>query len=79
MSKKIAVLAAIMGLVSSSAFAHIPEGRVFGAFQWPTDKLPVLDGDISEWEILPTEVWLESVLPFCHGLERRIGSHLLCL
>lgn len=59
MSKKIAALAAIMGLVSSS-FAHIPEGRVFGAFQWPTDKLPVLDGDISEWDILPAEVWLDS-------------------
>lgn len=63
MSKKIAVLAAVMGLVSSSAFAHIPEGVIYGAFQWPTDKLPVLDGDISEWDILPAEVWIDSDNP----------------
>jgi len=57
MRKSIILTAACLGL-STAAFAHIPEGRIFGAFQWPTSNLPVLDGDISEWDILPDEVWI---------------------
>jgi len=60
MSKKIILIAAALGMISSAAFAHIPEGRTFGAFQWPTDKLPVLDGNISEWDALPPELWITS-------------------
>ena len=56
--KKIALMAAIVGMCTS-AFAHIPEGRVFGVFQFPTDKLPVLDGDISEWDVVPDEMWID--------------------
>ena len=56
--KKIALLAAIVGMCTS-AFAHIPEGRVFGVFQFPTDKLPVLDGNISEWDAVPDEMWID--------------------
>ena len=55
--KKIALMAAIVGMCTS-AFAHIPEGRVFGVFQFPTDKLPVLDGNISEWDVVPDEMWI---------------------
>ena len=79
MSKKIAVLAAVMSLVSSSAFAHIPEGTIYGAFQWPTDKLPVLDGDISEWDVLPAEVWIDSDNPDIIVGERPDGSWSITL
>ena len=58
MMKKIALMAAILGMCTS-AFAHIPEGRVFGVFQFPTDKLPVLDGNISEWDVVPDEMWID--------------------
>lgn len=92
-------MAAILGM-STAAFAHIPEGRVFGVFQWPTDSLPVLDGNISEWDAVPAELWIDLddadivvgegdvgrekdrsnlFFSFRHGLERRVGSPLLCI
>jgi hypothetical protein len=54
------VLAGILLLgLTAVASAHVPEGAVFGAWQWPTSQLPKLDGDISEWQVLPEEVWLD--------------------
>ena len=58
---KAAVLAgALIFGMTSAATAHLPEGEVFGAFQWPTNQLPVLDGNISEWNALPAELWVDS-------------------
>ena len=37
------------------AYSRRPSVRVF---QFPTDKLPVLDGDISEWDVVPDEMWI---------------------
>jgi hypothetical protein len=56
--KKFVMMLALVG-ICSSAFAHIPEGRVFGVFQWPSNNLPVLDGDISEWDAVPDELWID--------------------
>ncbi len=56
--KKFVMMLALVGVCSSS-FAHIPEGRVFGVFQWPSNNLPVLDGDISEWDAVPDELWID--------------------
>jgi hypothetical protein len=57
--KKFFALAAVAMLTASSASAHVPEGMIFGAWNWPTSHLPNLDGDISEWNVLPDELWLE--------------------
>ena len=54
-----AALAIVLLGLTSAAFAHLPD-KVFGAFQWPTNQLPTLDGDISEWEaVVPAELWID--------------------
>ena len=47
-------LALCMGVVAT-ATAHVPEGAVRTAFQWPAGLEPTLDGDLSEWAIVPEE------------------------
>ena len=37
---------------------HDSARQVFGVWQWPTSHLPVLDGDISEWEVVPDNLWI---------------------
>lgn len=34
-------------------WGHSPEGITFLAFQWPPGQEPLIDGDLSEWEIVP--------------------------
>lgn len=63
MKKTMAIAAAALLLGSVSVFAHVPEGVIFGAWQWPTSHLPTLDGDISEWEVIPAEIWLDQNNP----------------
>ena len=56
MSKK-----AIAGLVccvfalgiATTANAHTPEGEIFFAVQFPDNYIPQIDGDISEWDVVP--------------------------
>jgi len=55
--KKIALFAAVAlcaGYVSVAS-AHVPEGQLYTAFQWPDTHLPVLDGNLSEWDIVPSD------------------------
>ncbi len=54
----LAAVACVLGL-SAGAWAHVPEGQVFAAWQWPTAQLPNLNGDISEWDVLPQEYWID--------------------
>ena len=39
--------------IGAIADAHFPEGMTFYAFQWPPGQEPVLDGVLSEWELVP--------------------------
>lgn len=41
-----------------AANAHLPPGTTFFVFQWPDDRLPNIDGDISEWDIVPEVYWV---------------------
>ena len=59
MRKLFALAAAALMLTSTASMAHFPEGQIFGAWQWPSDPLPNLDGDISEWNVLPAELWID--------------------
>lgn len=55
--KKFALFAAVAlcaGYVSVAS-AHVPEGQVYTAFQWPDTHIPVLDGNLSEWDIVPAD------------------------
>ena len=49
---------AVLLLGFGSAQAHIPPGSVLGVRQWPSNALPELDGNISEWEVIPDYLWL---------------------
>ncbi|MBI2505876.1 MAG: hypothetical protein HYW07_21895 [Candidatus Latescibacteria bacterium] len=57
-AKLFVVAASVLGF-SAGAWAHVPEGQVFAAWQWPTSQLPNLDGDISEWNVIPEEYWID--------------------
>jgi len=55
--KKFSIFASLClcaGLVAS-AWAHVPEGQALTAFQWPAGLEPTLDGDLSEWSIVPED------------------------
>ncbi|MBT6907428.1 MAG: hypothetical protein HOA27_24990, partial [Gemmatimonadetes bacterium] len=64
--RKAFALAAAVSLLSfsSAAVAHVPEGLVLGVWQWPTTHLPVMDGDISEWDVVPDNLWLSAFSEF---------------
>jgi hypothetical protein len=48
--------AAVAGL-HTAVTAHDPPGTIFPMWQWPASHLPVLDGDLSEWQVIPEEFW----------------------
>ena len=48
----------LMCALNSSVEAHDPPDYLGIIWQWPADKLPVLDGNISEWNVIPDEFWL---------------------
>jgi len=48
----------LMCALSSSVEAHDPPDYLGIIWQWPADKLPVTDGNISEWNVIPDEFWL---------------------
>lgn len=43
---------AILGL-ATTAWAHVPADRIFLAFQWPDKAMPIIDGKLDEWRIVP--------------------------
>ena len=49
--RRLAFLAVASLVIAGQSLAHVPEGEIFGAWAWPTSHLPVLDGDISEWDV----------------------------
>lgn len=34
-------------------WAHVPEGVQYYVFQWPDEHIPTVDGDLSDWDIVP--------------------------
>jgi hypothetical protein len=53
--KRLMLLGAICALVAAPVMAHVPEGVVWNAFQWPPGAAPTLDGDLSEWDLVPED------------------------
>ena len=41
-----------------SAWSHVPEDQVLLAFQFPAGAEPTLDGDLSEWAVVPEDYWI---------------------
>ena len=60
--KRLAACLALTGLIFTAADrteAHQPEGVLFFLWQWPPG-MPVLDADLSEWDVLPEEYWFSN-------------------
>lgn len=49
-----------MSVLATAAWAHVPADRLFLAFQWPDNAMPVIDGKLDEWNIVP-EVYVVKV------------------
>ncbi len=47
----------LLGL-STEVQAHDPPDFIGAVWQWPETHLPVLDADLSEWDIIPEEFWI---------------------
>ena len=44
----------VMGL-SSMAFGHAPPGELYFAVQFPDGLVPTMDGDLSDWDVVPID------------------------
>lgn len=53
----------VVGLAGMAA-AHKPPGEVFFAFQWPDGAIPQMDGDLSEWDVVPSQYEITNPLLF---------------
>ena len=59
--KKNSLLVAVGALVfslSTVVTAHDPPDFLGGVWGWPEAGLPTLDGDLSEWDVVPPELWI---------------------
>ena len=50
--KKLFVFSVVIGLFSTSS-AHQPEGEIFFVVQFPDAVVPTIDGESSDWDIVP--------------------------
>ena len=48
-------IASVLTLLAAPAAAHYPEETVHKLFQFPDDHVPVMDGDLGDWDVLPDE------------------------
>ena len=53
-------LALVFGaiLIASTCWAHLPVGVVFVAAQFPDANVPVIDGNLIEWDVIPDPYWI---------------------
>ena len=49
---------ALICALSNPVAAHDPPDYRGIIWQWPANKLPVFDGNLSDWDIVPEEFWL---------------------
>ena len=57
MKKVFLALCLTVGL-AFSAWGHVPEGQVLLAYQFAAGSEPTLDGDLSEWAVVPADYWI---------------------
>jgi hypothetical protein len=48
---------ALIFALSGPVVAHNPPDYLGLSWQWPADKMPVRDGNLSDWDIVPDEFW----------------------
>ena len=55
---KMKSLCAAILMTATISWAHLPAGAVFPAVQFPDNKLPVVDGNLIEWDVIPQGYWM---------------------
>ena len=69
--KRVAVLVGMVVLVAlcGASWAHVPEGKIWQAVYIPNDRIPTIDGDLSDWS------WVEpSFIITADEMEDVLGS-----
>ena len=59
--------------MSSIVSAHQPPGEMFPTFQFPAQALPTIDGDLSDWDMVPEKYWITLTSHFAET-RRGIGT-----
>ena len=54
------LLVCLACLTSGSVFAHHRKGVTYKVFQFPPDMLPKIDGDSSDWQVVPESYTIDS-------------------
>jgi len=52
---KLGLAAALITAMSSMAFGHAPPGELYFAVQFPDNLVPTMDGDLSDWDVVPID------------------------
>ena len=55
---RLIILVVLVFVLGAQVDAHDPPGTIFPVWHWPSSHLPVLDGDLSEWDVIPEEFWI---------------------
>ena len=63
---RISILLVVLSAIAASA--HLPEGVVYPLFQFADDQVPNMDGDLDDWNILPSESFI------AHGAHADIAN-----
>ena len=52
---KLGLAAVLVTGLSTSAFGHAPAGELYFAVQFPDGLVPTMDGDLSDWDVVPID------------------------
>jgi len=50
---------ALVLLIASASWAHLPVGETFVAVQFPSGSVPTIDGNLVEWDVIPPAYWID--------------------
>lgn len=55
--QRICLAVALAAASTTAVAAHEPPGEVYFAFQFPLNAVPTIDGDLTDWDIVPRDVF----------------------
>ena len=61
--------------VSAVVSANEPSGGIFPVFQFPDNALPQIDGDLSDWDLVPEKFWITLENDFKRSEVLPSGTH----
>jgi hypothetical protein len=60
-SLRASLAALLVALGATALYAHEPAGEVFFAYQFPAHAVPTIDGDLSDWDVVPADIFEVSI------------------